>query len=235
MNEKFSDCRTDPSTKKDITIRQSFWREEEGIENLGKGCATVDDHRGYRDQDVGHGKNRPCSRYSFNGRFKRFSCKNFTVYSALLRKILNPVLNRFQAVVCIGGDGTLAEVINGLVLRTSKEQQIDPNDPEVSLPTPLLPIGVIPSGSTDTVAYSLHGTTDVQTAAIHIIFGDSTGLDISSVHSEQTLLRLYASVLSYGYLGDVIRDSEKFRWMGPQRYDYSGESIALGTWATFIS
>lgn len=128
-----------------------------------------------------------------------------------------------QAVVCIGGDGTLAEVINGLVLRTSRDRQIDPNNPEANLPTPRLPIGVIPSGSTDTVAYSLHGTTDVQTAAIHIIFGDSAGLDISSVHNDHTLLRLYASMLSYGYLGDVIRDSEKFRWMGPQRYDYSGK------------
>ncbi|XP_076243330.1 ceramide kinase [Calliopsis andreniformis] len=136
--------------------------------------------------------------------------------------LLTADLSDFHAIVCIGGDGTLAEVINGLVLRASKDQQIDPNDPDVVLPTPSLPIGVIPSGSTDTVAYSLHGTTDVQTAAIHIIFGDSTGLDISSVHSDQRLLRLYASALSYGYLGDVIRDSEKFRWMGPQRYEYSG-------------
>ncbi|XP_006566593.1 ceramide kinase isoform X3 [Apis mellifera] len=142
--------------------------------------------------------------------------------------LLSTDLTDFHAVVCIGGDGTLAEVINGLVLRTSRDRQIDPNNPEANLPTPRLPIGVIPSGSTDTVAYSLHGTTDVQTAAIHIIFGDSAGLDISSVHNDHTLLRLYASMLSYGYLGDVIRDSEKFRWMGPQRYDYSGFKKILG-------
>ncbi|KAF7393296.1 hypothetical protein HZH66_009129 [Vespula vulgaris] len=144
--------------------------------------------------------------------------------------LLTADLSDLHAIVCIGGDGTFAEVFNGLVLRAAKEQQIDPDDPEARLPSPTLPVGVIPSGSTDTVAYSLHGivlftyvcTTDVQTAAIHIIFGDTTGLDLSSVHSNRSLLRLYASVLSYGYLGDVIRDSEKFRWMGPQRYDYSG-------------
>ncbi|XP_012258476.2 ceramide kinase [Athalia rosae] len=131
-------------------------------------------------------------------------------------------LDDVQAVACVGGDGTFAEVFNGLVMRTVKDKDIDPNDPEIILPPPKLPVGVIPSGSTDTVAYSLHGTIDVQTAVLHIIFGDTIGLDLSSVHSEESLLRLYASMLSYGYLGDVIKDSEKFRWMGPQRYDYSG-------------
>lgn len=52
--------------------------------------------------------------------------------------------------------------------------------------------------------------------------GESTGLDICSVHNENSLLRYYASMLSYGYLGDVCKSSEKFRWMGPKRYDYSG-------------
>ncbi|XP_071570266.1 ceramide kinase isoform X2 [Temnothorax nylanderi] len=136
--------------------------------------------------------------------------------------LLTADLSDLHAVVCIGGDGTFAEAFNGLILRAARDQQIDPNDPDARLPGPALPVGVIPSGSTDTVAYSLHGTTDVETAAIHIIFGDSIGLDISAVHSNRTLLRLYASVLSYGYLGDVIRDSEKFRWMGPRRYDWSG-------------
>ncbi|KAK0095273.1 hypothetical protein PV326_008794 [Microctonus aethiopoides] len=136
--------------------------------------------------------------------------------------LLHSYLDDTEAIVCVGGDGTFAEVFNGLVLRTAKDHHIDANDSEVTLPPPRLSVGVIPSGSTDTVAYSLHGTTDVQTAVIHIIFGDTAGLDLSSVHSNSLLHRLYASVLSYGYLGDVIRDSENFRWMGPQRYDYSG-------------
>ncbi|OXU30438.1 hypothetical protein TSAR_011974 [Trichomalopsis sarcophagae] len=136
--------------------------------------------------------------------------------------LLNCELDSYQAAVCVGGDGTFAELFNGLIARTARDQRIDLNDPDVLLPKPTLPVGVIPSGSTDTLAYSLHGTTDVETAVIHIVFGDSAGLDVSSVHNEKNLLRIYASIFSYGYLGDVIRDSEKFRWMGPQRYDYSG-------------
>lgn len=132
-----------------------------------------------------------------------------------------------KAIVCVGGDGTFSEVFNGLILRSARENNVDIHDSEVVLPPPGLPIGVIPSGSTDTIAHSLHGTTDIETAAIHIIFGDKSGLDICSVHSSHDLLRLYASVLSYGYLGDVVQDSENFRWMGPQRYDYSGKYYTI--------
>jgi hypothetical protein len=57
---------------------------------------------------------------------------------------------------------------------------------------------------------------------LFVFAGDSTGLDICSIHSNATLLRYYSSVISYGFLGDVVRDSEKFRWMGPKRYEFSG-------------
>lgn len=77
-------------------------------------------------------------------------------------------------------------------------------------------------GSTDTIAYCLHGTTDITTAVLNIIFGDRLGLDLVSVYDEEQLLQLYASVLSYGYLGDVAHNSDKYRWLGPKRYDYSG-------------
>lgn len=133
---------------------------------------------------------------------------------------------------------------------------MDINQPPY-LPKPSIPIGIIPAGSTDTVAYCLNGTTDIKTSILHIILGQTHGLDISSVYrnsddsggggiqngddskgSDNTLagstkvtqaerrpqlLKLYASVLSYGFLGDVTLESENYRWMGPKRYDYSGE------------
>lgn len=84
------------------------------------------------------------------------------------------------------------------------------------------PLGIIPAGSTDTVAYCLNGTCDVCTIVLNIVLGQINGLDLASVSNENGLVKFYASVMSYGFLGDVAVESEKYRWMGPARYDYSG-------------
>lgn len=128
----------------------------------------------------------------------------------------------YDAIACVGGDGTFSEVFNGLLMRTCREQNINIDDINAMLPTPQLPVGIIPAGSTNTIAYCLHGTVDVQTSVLKIIYGNTLGLDLVSVYNENKLLRLYASIISYGYLGDVLNESEKYRWMGPKRYEYSG-------------
>lgn len=136
--------------------------------------------------------------------------------------ILSLHLHIYDAIACVGGDGTFSEIFNGLMLRTCGEQHININDINAVLPTPQLPIGVIPSGSTNTIAYCMHGTVDVQTSVLKIIYGNTLGMDLVSVYNEKELLRLYGSIISYGYLGDVLFESEKHRWMGPKRYEYSG-------------
>lgn len=84
------------------------------------------------------------------------------------------------------------------------------------------PLGIIPAGSTDTIAYCLNGTCDVRTIVLNIALGQINGLDLCSVSNQEGLLKFYASVMSYGFLGDIAIESEKYRWMGPKRYDYSG-------------
>lgn len=140
--------------------------------------------------------------------------------------LLSHDLGVYDAVCCVGGDGTVAEVINGLLFRRMRELGLDEQSPPY-IPRPALPVGVIPAGSTDTIAYSMHGTADVRTAAIHVILGQHRGLDVCSVSNGQSLLRFCASVLSYGYLGDVAAQSENYRWMGPRRYEYSGVKAFL--------
>lgn len=130
-------------------------------------------------------------------------------------------LSTYDAVCCVGGDGTIAELINGLLYRAILDEKIDLRNPKY-IPQPRLPIGIIPAGSTDTIVYSLHGTADVQTAAIHLVLGLSRGLDVCSVSNQSGLIRFCTSIMGYGYLGDVAATSEKYRWMGGKRYEYTG-------------
>lgn len=57
------------------------------------------------------------------------------------------------------------------------------------------------------------------------ITGDSQPLDVSSVHHNDDFIRYSVSLLGYGFYGDVLTDSERKRWMGPARYDFSGQSV----------
>ncbi|KAK4385167.1 Ceramide kinase [Sesamum angolense] len=37
----------------------------------------------------------------------------------------------------------------------------------------------------------------------------------------------FVMIIRYGFYGDVITESEKYRWMGPKRYDYAGTKVFL--------
>ena len=47
-------------------------------------------------------------------------------------------------------------------------------------------------------------------------------MDICSVWQTDMFLKYSVSMMGYGYFGDLLKESEKFRWMGPKRYDYAG-------------
>jgi ceramide kinase len=85
--------------------------------------------------------------------------------------LLNCSFDNIDGVACVGGDGTFAEIFNGLVLRTARDNGVDHNDPNAILPKPLFRVGVIPGGSTDTMAYCFNGTTDIETAVLYVILG----------------------------------------------------------------
>lgn len=90
--------------------------------------------------------------------------------------------------------------------------------------SPPIPVGVIGAGSTDANSFGLIGTNDVITATLNIILGHQIEIDVCSVHSIQDdePMRFVSTFVAYGYFGDVVRESERFRWMGPSRYDLTG-------------
>ncbi|KAI3357403.1 hypothetical protein L3Q82_015838 [Scortum barcoo] len=141
--------------------------------------------------------------------------------------LLKKDLTGFDGVVCVGGDGMFSEILHGLIGRTQQEAGLCENDPAVTLQPCPLHIGIIPAGSTDCVCYATVGVIDPVTSALHIIIGDSQPLDVCSVHQASALVRYSVSLLGYGFYGDVLAESEKHRWMGPLRYDYSGTLVYL--------
>uniref|UniRef100_A0A1A8D5V3 Ceramide kinase n=2 Tax=Nothobranchius kadleci TaxID=1051664 RepID=A0A1A8D5V3_NOTKA len=136
-------------------------------------------------------------------------------------------LKKYDGVVCVGGDGMFSEIVHGLIWRTQIDSSLDPNSPDETLTSCSLRIGIIPAGSTDCICFATVGTNDPVTSALHIIVGDSQPMDVCSIHHNNTFLRYSVSLLGYGFYGDVLTDSERKRWMGPVRYDFSGLKMFL--------
>ena len=42
------------------------------------------------------------------------------------------------------------------------------------------------------------------------------------------------AMVSYGYFGDLMQRSERYRWLGPKRYDISGVRTFLGNYKNCI-
>ncbi|KAL8160300.1 hypothetical protein V2J09_001837 [Rumex salicifolius] len=104
----------------------------------------------------------------------------------------------------------------------------------VSIPNKKFRFGLIPAGSTDAIVITT-GARDPITSALQIVLGKRVSLDIAQVikwkttyeSKEEPSVRYTASFVGYGFYGDVIMESEKYRWMGPSRYDFAGTKVFL--------
>ncbi|XP_055727105.1 ceramide kinase-like protein isoform X1 [Salvelinus fontinalis] len=129
-------------------------------------------------------------------------------------------LDGYDGVVVVGGDGSVAEVAHGLLLRA----QMDAGRDTDSMFTPVratLPLGLIPAGSTDVVACSVHGIRHPVTAAMHIIMGHHQEVDVCSFSCLGRLLRFGFSAM-FGFGGRTLALAERHRWMPPgQRREFA--------------
>jgi hypothetical protein len=74
-----------------------------------------------------------------------------------------------------------------------------------------LRVGHIPAGSTDAVACTLNGTRSAFSAAMRIALGDGIPLDVVRIDARDGSSRFAVSMASYGFMGDLMEESEGYR------------------------
>ncbi|BFZ57661.1 sphinganine kinase lcb4 [Savitreella phatthalungensis] len=117
-------------------------------------------------------------------------------------------VGRYDAIICVSGDGLPHEVFNGLGRR---------KDARYALAN--LPIGFIPAGSGNGAARSIYNTHDPVECTLSLLKGIETPIDIMSVTQPgQPRLLAYFSI-SYGVIADCDVGTDNLRWMGPVRFD----------------
>lgn len=116
----------------------------------------------------------------------------------------------FEGVDClavVGGDGTLFEAINGLMLRVAQQ--------------PLL-LAIVPAGTGNSVAYDL-GIRSVQHAAELVLLAQYRAIDLAKVESPDCGDKYAINMCGWAMASQVLQDANRYRRFG------------LGAWYNFAS
>ncbi|XP_041737791.1 sphingosine kinase 1-like [Coregonus clupeaformis] len=124
-------------------------------------------------------------------------------------------LSQWDALVILSGDGLLFEVLNGLLEREDWEEAIQ------------TPLGILPGGSGNALAASVHHYTESPPAlgeelllscGFLLCKGLVSRLDLVSVHlaSSQRIFSFLS--LAWGFVADIDIESEKYRLVGAMRF-----------------
>jgi sphingosine kinase len=117
--------------------------------------------------------------------------------------VFNTNLDDFCAIICVGGDGTVHEIINGLMSRSDKR---------------ILPIGHIPVGTGNALATNLYGTATLEEACKKILDHNIRCSDLCKVTVEGESPVYSFLSQSFGMLSEVDVGTDKWRWMGDYRF-----------------
>ena len=125
-----------------------------------------------------------------------------TTFAGHAKDLANQLdLTEYDGFIGIGGDGTLHEIINGMLSRPDGNK---------------IPIGIIPGGSGNSYMHDLN-LTDPLTAAKAIIQGNTKFLDTARVEVNH-VVKYANNMIGWGLVTDVGKKAEHYRWMGTNRY-----------------
>lgn len=103
-------------------------------------------------------------------------------YKDAYRKVVH-MEKAYDIVVCSGGDGTLDEVVTGMMKRDKEDR---------------IPIGYIPTGTTNDFANSLHISRDIMEAADTAVHGKPFACDVGRFNKD-----VFVYVAAFGLFTDV--------------------------------
>ena len=110
--------------------------------------------------------------------------------------------DNYDGLCAIGGDGTMYEIINGMLKRDDKHK---------------IPIGLITGGTGNSFMYDVD-CLDPLEAAKRIIQHNIRPLDIAKVDANGELFYAF-NIIGWGLATDAGKLAEKLRWLGGIRYD----------------
>lgn len=117
------------------------------------------------------------------------------------------VLDNFDMVVCVSGDGLGHEVLNGFGRRQDAIEALR------------MPLAFVPAGSGNAAARSLYNTHEHVESALAIVKGVCTPIDLISITQGNRRYLSYLST-SFGVIADADLGTEHLRWMGQARFTY---------------
>eukprot|EP00053_Salpingoeca_punica_P007645 m.69566 g.69566 ORF g.69566 m.69566 type:complete len:490 (-) comp14258_c0_seq1:238-1707(-) len=152
--------------------------------------------------------------------------KSGALKGGIMDDIVNDLdLTKTDGIVIVGGDGVLSELVTCLRNRPEKEL------------VEKIPIGIIPTGTTNTLASKFHlakSTSQASTAgraALAIARGRTKRVDAIAITDLTTGRTHYAmGTLGWGAAGALALRSQDRRWPGAKRYDLASIITLLRDW-----
>ncbi|KAM4618345.1 acylglycerol kinase, mitochondrial [Polymixia lowei] len=130
-----------------------------------------------------------------------------TDYEGQAKKLME-VMEQTDMLIVAGGDGTLQEVITGLLRRPDQETFSK------------IPIGFIPLGSHNSLSQSLHLLSDnkvkhITSATLSILKGEMVPLDVLQIKGEKEQPVFALMGLRWGAFRDAAATISKYWYLGP--------------------
>ncbi len=125
-----------------------------------------------------------------------------TKYAGHAKVIAHEInLNNYDGLLAIGGDGTLNEIINGMLTRKDGKK---------------VPLGLIPGGSGNSYLHDLK-LTEPLIATNAIIKNKTQAMDVAKIEIENKI-QYSINMIGWGLVTDIGNKAEKYRWLGTSRY-----------------